>query len=546
MSSLNGIVRSAELCAPLEQVEITRLDPAGGVKEVTFSGGKGEWHLSDLDVDDTVLFTKQGFVQKEYQSGGLPDVVRLLEDRLIGYQERLWALPGEDVTVFVHSPVKFLATLCRHGLHKVSILKLGHYDGCCQNVPDGYFVASGLSWQKTFTYQIPADAVPGIYSLLLEAEGQESFAIPFIVSTPAGKCGHRAKLLVLASTNTWQSYNLWGGRSRYRNFEDGHSADYITLDESIWIRLKRLVVRSLPPPLIQLLRTILGKSKPKSGDWKFRRLSIRRPFTNCSLEDETPFRPFCNHLAAGEWRLLAWLEREQVPYDIISGYELHAQPELLQHYRAIVLSTHCEYWTREMYEGLKDYHEQHRLWILNISGNTLYRQIEFFEDGSTRCVSLSFHKTCADETQILGVRFSENDYGTCAPYKTLLPEHWIFDGVPFRENNKTFGGLSLNQNTPKTYTRYDPGRPGLQHGLTGMGASGWETDKLSKTAPGDIQVVAKGVNRKGGGDMVIREPDGHRGGMFSASSVCFSGCLLIDNVASTVVRNVISRALSDS
>ncbi len=44
--------------------------------------------------------------------------------------------------------------------------------------------------------------------------------------------------------------------------------------------------------------------------------------------------------------------------------------------------------------------------------------------------------------------------------------------------------MSLNQNTTKDYVRYDPGRPGLEDGLEGVGASGWEVDRLSKTALG--------------------------------------------------------------
>jgi hypothetical protein len=106
-----------------------------------------------------------------------------------------------------------------------------------------------------------------------------------------------------------------------------------------------------------------------------------------------------------------------------------------------------------------------------------------------------------------------------------------------------FGASSLNRNTPKTRSRYDPGRPGLEQGLKGAGASGWEMDKVSDTAPRDVTVIAKGLNSQGGADMVVREMSGKRGGMFSASSVTFSGCLLIDDAASTVVKNVVCKAL---
>jgi hypothetical protein len=175
----------------------------------------------------------------------------------------------------------------------------------------------------------------------------------------------------------------------------------------------------------------------------------------------------------------------------------------------------------------------------------MYREIEFLEDGSTRCVSLSFANSCADETKLLGVRFSEDDLGTCAPYKILEPENWVFSGITESGNNTLFGQKSLNRNTAKKNSRYDPGRPGDVEGLRGIGGSGWETDKLSKTAPKDIKVVAKGLNPNGGADMVIREPQGLRGGVFSASSITFGGCLLVDDNASQIVKNVIARALDN-
>ncbi|MCP4370150.1 MAG: carboxypeptidase regulatory-like domain-containing protein [Deltaproteobacteria bacterium] len=537
--SRQGIVANAALCAPMDGVEITSRDSSGAVQDTTYSDHKGQWRLSNLALSQVVTFSKDGFVQKEISAVDLPDVVRLLEDELIGYQEKLWFLPGDDVTAFVHAPTRFSATLYRHGLVKEMALDLGVHELCRQNIPNGYFVDTGLDWQATFTYQLPLDISPGIYSLCLEADDQERFAIPFIVSTPAEQAGQKSRLLVLASTNTWQSYNLWGGRSRYRNFEDGHSPDYVVSQLLLWRRIKRQIIKFLPNTLIQFLLKLLGKLEPEP--WKFKRLSIQRPFTNCNLEDDHTLEPFCNHLAAGEWRLLAWLERQNILYDIVSGYEFHTQPKLLENYRAVIFSTHCEYWTCDMYEQLKYYHEQEKLWIINVSGNTMYRQIEFFEDGSTHCVSLNFDKSCADETQLLGGRFSIVDYGTCAPYKILLPDHWVFDGIS--KQKKIFGETSLNQNTSKKGRRYDPGRAGMKNGLIGIGASGWEMDKLSKTAPKDIKIVAKGLNQSGGADMLVRDPQERRGGMFSASAICFSGSLLVDGIAATIVQNVITKAL---
>ncbi len=540
-----GSVYSAELCAPLYNVQIKCFNLSKNIISQTNSDKNGKWKFQKTEDCYQIEFSCTGFLSKMYQDfDKLPPVIRLIEDNLIGYQDKLWFLPGEMISLYVSSSIDYTAKLYRHGIDKKCILDLGLHHAETQQVPDTFFVENGLSWQPSLHYKIPDDALPGIYSLLLEAKNQESFAVPMIISTPDRLKGKKAKLLVLASTNNWQSYNLWGGRSRYRNFEDNVSIDFIE-EFSLKHKVKNIVSKILPGSVKTFLRNILGQKKQQQ--WMFKKLSIHRPFTNCALEEKTPFKPFTNHLAAGEWRLLAWFERENIAYDMVSMYELHNNSELLQHYSGIILTTHSEYWSKEMYVGIKKHHEENGLWILNISGNTMYREVEFLEDGSTRCVSLSFMNSCEDETKLLGVRFDDSDYSTCAPYKILEPDHWAFSGIPINNKYPIFGTASLNQNTSKRHSRYDPGRPGVENGLVGMGASGWETDKLSKTAGNDFLTIAKGLNKNGGADMVIREPEGNRGGVFSASSIAFGASLLIDNIASEMAKNILKRVLeSDS
>lgn len=546
MNGSCGIVCSAETCFPVEEVQIEVTDTTTGEQWTLESDPLGVWRIPTLGGKGIVRFRKPGYVTKDYRAAELPVKVRLLEDQLIGYQSKLWFQPGETIEAYIHSPQKYSACLCRHGETKERVLSLGEFPSQEQKVPDGNFVGSGLDWSKSFTYQLPSDARPGLYSLLLRSEGSDDFAIPFVVSTPPSQYGRRSRLLVLASTSTWQAYNIWGGRSRYRNFEDGVSTKYTYITLGFTRRLRARTVHNMPPGLRNAVKNAMRKAVDKSiPGWARERLSIKRPFTNCGLEEDGPCRPFTNHLAAGEWRLLAWLEREGYGYDIISGYELHHGLDPLDNYKAIVLNTHCEYWSREMYSKLKEFHEQNQGWILNLSGNSIYREVDFFEDGSLRCVCLKFSESCADETQLLGVRFTEADYSTCAPFKITEPTHWAFEDIPISKS-RLFGGLSLNQNTSRRTTRLDPGRPGAEAGLDGCGASGWETDELSRTAPKDIVMIAKGCNPYGGADMVVREPSGERGGLFSASSLVFPGCLLIDDVASMLVKNVLNRALRDA
>ncbi len=534
---LNGKVASAELCAPLSDVCIRRFDKQGQDIGKIFSDDNGCWQFDVLNPDDQIQFDKEGFTSKTVTAEHLTELIRLLENRIVGYLDKLWMLPGESLPVYVHSVENYSASLFRHGDQKELVQDLGQFPSSIQEIPNRTFVENGLSWKESFNLQIKKNTKPGLYSLFLKPEKGESFAIPLIIQTLPEKYGQDSKLLVLASNTTWQSYNLWGGRSRYRNFEDAVSQDF-KKEYLPWIKSLILKTAELIPLRLRLkLKKWMGKAPPA---WMFKRLSMKRPYTNCFLEQDSPDLPFTNHLAAGEWRVLAWLERQHIPYDFVPGQVLHHNPELLQNYQGILLNTHCEYWSKEMYESLKFHHQEKGLWIFNISGNSIYRQIEFEEDGSTRCISLHFENSCSDETEVIGVRFTEDDYGTAAPYKIITSNHWIFDGLDLSKDH-IFGRDTLNCWTEKTYDRYDPGRPGLASGLKGIGGSGWETDKLSKTASTEFVRIARGMNKHGGADMVIREPQENRGGVFSVSSITFGGTLLVDKLSSGLLRNVIHK-----
>lgn len=543
---LAGKILGAELAAPIAGARVTFKNQEQSSVHQAISREDGYWCLETDEYEGLLHFSAQGFVDKHIPVKDCPNVVRLLEDNLIGYQDKLWFNPGEKVNAYIHSSNSYEAKLFRHGLKKECVLDCGKQCSFIQSIPNGFFVDNGVEWEPTLKYTIPYNARPGLYSLLLSSKEDEEFAIPMIVSTPSKSHNSRSKLLVLASTNNWLSYNIWGGRSRYRNFENQSSDDFIGIDKpALKSRLKSLIASILPVTVKEFIKHTLLKKSLEAKAWQFHRLSIKRPFTNCALEQNTVFAPFTNHLAAGEWRVLAWLEREGFEYDIISGYELHNNPDLVSKYKALIFSTHCEYWSRKMYEGVLKYHNNNGLWIINISGNTMYREVDFYKDGSHRCTSLRFSRSVADEAQLLGVRFSMSDYSTCAKYKITAPLHWAFKGIPVNPKFPYFGGMSLNQNTTKKTKRYDPGRPGLLNGLQGLGASGWETDKIANNAPSDMKLIAKGCNKSGGANMVVREPRGSRGGMFTASSLVFGGALLIDEVASMLVNNILERALNE-
>jgi hypothetical protein len=110
---------------------------------------------------------------------------------------------------------------------------------------------------------------------------------------------------------------------------------------------------------------------------------------------------------------------------------------------------------------------------------------------------------------------------TASPYRVIAPDHWVFEGTGLVEGN-LFGQNSLHERVPG-------------------GASGHETDKISKSSPPGTRLLAQGTNQGGGGaDMSIVEGAGP-GSVFSAGSINWVSSILVDDSVSQITRNVLQR-----
>ena len=82
-------------------------------------------------------------------------------------------------------------------------------------------------------------------------------------------------------------------------------------------------------------------------------------------------------MAPAEWRLLGWLEREGFDYDLYAETQLHAGQLDLDAYRVLVISTHPEYWSREMYRRVKTWVFERGGRLMYLGGNGLNCEVEF-------------------------------------------------------------------------------------------------------------------------------------------------------------------------
>jgi hypothetical protein len=515
---------SDEYYAALPDV-LVELRGAGNSGLVIRSAPSGALYADLTPGEYEVCLSKPGFGSKRVRAtvrAGVPVQFRLLSDRLLGYAWPKWCRGGDRVEFRVHAVEPYKLGLWRYGYRKEFIRNIGWYDqhgprGVMQTVPDGPFADCGVRWDNgapgVHKQVITAPARTGLYYFHARGESGAFFSFPLVVA-PARP---QAPVAVLASTNTWNAYNAFGGRSNYI-----------------------MAARMIDEPIVNSKSDLPRYKNPDYAEWKsaqeFAPLSFDRPepYNHIPAEvectDPIEGRQAC-HLAPAEWRLLGWLEREQFPYDFYSEYQLHTGQLNLDAYRILILSTHPEYWSAKMYHAVKRWVFERGGRLMYLGGNGVNCAVEFLDDGQAmRCLNQwpagyesRFHAQVESEANLLGVVYSDAGAMTSAPYQVVQPDHWIFTGTGL-QRGALFGTKVLHQ-------RY------------GDGGSGHETDKITPSSPKNIVLLAKGLNPDDGGAHLTYFETPSGGAVFSAGSITYPTGLLCDPPTSAITANVLRRFL---
>jgi N,N-dimethylformamidase len=447
--------------------------------------------------------------------GGQPYRFRLLRNELLGYAWPKWVRAGEVSEFRVHSPEAYRIGLWRYGYAKELIRNLGWYDDhgprvTLQLLPDGDFTQTGVQWNRTgygsrwHQQRVTAPARSGLYYFHAQTQGGEFFSFPWIVMSAAPQ----AEIAVLTSNCTWNAYNNFGGRSNYVN-QDG-----------------------LPPePTVHARQELKRFTQP--GLWPFEvtapPLSFDRPERfNCVPEDARITDPVAGRLesamAPAEWRLLGWLEREGFGYDLYSETELHFGRIDLDRYKVLILNTHPEYWSREMYFQVKD-------WVYNRGGKLMYlagcgllAEFEMADEYTMICrQEEKWELRQEPAATLLGVEYTHSGYQSGAPYRVMDDTHWVFAETGLRRGD-LFGHNSLHERCPG-------------------GASGHELDKILPHSPANICHLAKGINpEETGADLACFET-ASGGAVFAAGSLCWTLSIIVDEGVSRITRNALQHFL---
>jgi N,N-dimethylformamidase len=547
-----GVIVDAEVGQPISNAKIRAFDEIGRTLSQVCSNSAGQWFIEADPILSSIEFSacnrtslQLGVSTLEKKKG---THIRLLSLAPVGYLGQLDATSGESLSLRVHAASNWKYTLCRHGLKKETITESEFFNPVIQTAPYGSIVSEGLNWPVTKVIELPTDLESGLYSITITDIESRFFSMPLVLGCKL-KCKIDSKrFLVLANTNTWQAYNVWGGKSRYRNFyHDPVSGGVrpVSATRYSWNRVKLAIKRRV----LNFLGTTSVSGIRLEPKWITESLSVSRPFPNRWLNVDSPETKYLDHLAANEWRGLAWLERENFKYHYCSDRMLEHGEISLENYQGVILIGHAEYWTKTMYERLAQATVGRGLPFINLSGNSIYQEVRLDSHGNMRPMHGDFRETCIDPIDNIGV-FTDLNISGFAPYKLIqkAKSHWVFKDVQFPNEDGVFGKFSLlDTKGEKDNGVYDPLAPGTLRGnMSGTGASGWEIDKTKKyESKNDMTLLAKGMNIGGGAHLFIIENEQRF--LFSASSIAYVSSLLVDEICSKITKNVLQRVLfSDS
>ncbi|QIO48865.1 DUF4082 domain-containing protein (plasmid) [Rhizobium leguminosarum bv. trifolii] len=201
------------------------------------------------------------------------------------------------------------------------------------------------NWSVSASWQIPTDAVSGVYfaKLVREDGVEDASIIPFVVRDDAST----SNIVFQTSDTTWQAYNAWGGASLYYGEVPVDPADMIGY---------------LPPNCSCGLQAI-GRASA---------VSYNRPI----ITNTSPVGGSHDYIFGVESSAISWLEQNGYDVSYISGVDATRNGALLLNHDAYLSVGHDEYWSAEQranVEAARDAGVNLAFW----SGNECYWKVRW-------------------------------------------------------------------------------------------------------------------------------------------------------------------------
>ena len=311
------------------------------------------------------------------------------------------------------------------------------------------------NWERSLQIKIADDWVSGYYLVKLhELKTDTSVYAIFVVRDDDST----APILVQASTNTWQAYNVWGDASLYGSF--GADRRYIEKTRRAY------------------------------------RVSYDRPY-DVNINDQQQFG--AGEFFRWEYNFVRWAESMGLEMTYTTNVDISLRGDALMQHRLFVSLGHDEYWTKQQRDAVETARDA-GVNIAFFSGNECYWQSRL-ESSSKAAKSrvLTVYKDAA-----LDPEAHDN------PKEATV----LFADPPVSRPQSMLSGLAYGSNTQPDYIAWRPLNvdawifegTGIQEGDAFPGIVGYEYDHMAPTdkRPEDLRVVgSSAVNGFLGSDTSI-------------------------------------------
>lgn len=405
-------------------------------------------------------------------------------------------------------------------------------------------------WQPSTSLDLPPSLRSGAYALRVRQDGQEDH-IPFIVSPSEPG----ARTAVLLSSFTYLAY----------------ANECLPIGSEIMTGV----------PLVVTARETQARAERAHGLSTYDShvdgagvcfSSWRRPIRN--------MRPYfrMEHLGTAwafpaDLSLIWWLESEGMDYDVISDHDLDALGQAaLAPYEAVITSTHPEYYSARMLDGMEAYIREGGK-LMYLGGNGFYWVTEV-RPSEPWCIEIrrlntgirAWEGKCGEgylvttgqkgglwrdrgrpPQKMVGVGFTTEGMDKSQPFERLSDSFdpdvaWIFDGIADDALIGDFG-LGLGGASGLEMDRYDLALGTPPH--TRLLCASFGHSDAYPLVPEDIMIMAPGYG--GTQNPLVRADITYfttalGGAVFSAGSIAWSQALPVnggDNTVATMTRNVL-------
>ena len=261
----------------------------------------------------------------------------------------------------------------------------------------------------------------------------------------------------------------------------------------------------------------------------------------------------------GELWLLNWLAANGFPADTYTDLDLHVGIPFHEKYSAILISTHPEYWSTQMYDNLVNYMNAGGS-VLYLGGNGVFDVVDISEDlrtmtayGGVLWRTRLFSQIGLQPSVILGV-WTPLVTGGTAPQRCNRPGTIFPERVGYRVGAPPPGQLMHRLHPFFEGTGLGPGDlfgtrgwfmstgEGETVSIGNSGASGGECDIADANSPANLQLLAVGQNVGPHAEMTYYDhPAG--GFVFATGSISFCGSLIVDPAIQRLIHNALTAAL---